>query len=376
MRSECNRTGLGRAIDEGDRRVRKTGLDVVEQLLRGRRRAHAHVLDGGEIEAGKRLALPDHQRQHGRHTREPRAVEPSHGFDIASRLEARQQHERRPRREREFRPAQAVHVEQGRRNQEPLAGERAGTHAVPDGPKLAIVGKGHTLRAARRARGIEHHGRLARLRSHRFEGAAIQQRLEAVRPRVIEADAVHAGWERSATFGVVEGERDAGVAHDVGDGVPREAEVHRHGDQPGPHRAQVGDQELGAIGGKDGNGAAARQALPQEAARAGIGKRIDARVSIALGLVPVAAVDQRQAIADSRHVGQIAQIERRPHCRSRSDRRLGAHPLKIAGRAQAHPSRTPCNVAERGDSRCRAGRRSGRGGCIGRNSAAFRNPVR
>ena len=128
-----------------------------------------------------------------------------------------------------------------------------------NGPELTIVRERHTLRPARRARGVEHHGRLTGLRPHGLEGARIEQRLEAVRAWIVEADGRNARRERGATLGVVEDGLDGRIAHDVADGIRRKAEVHRHGDEPRPHRAQVGDQEFGAIGGKDGDGAAARE---------------------------------------------------------------------------------------------------------------------
>ena len=50
----------------------------------------------------------------------------------------------------------------------------------------------------------------------------------------------------SGEYAVHEG--DVGIAQDVGGDLGGEAEVHRHGDEPGPHRPEIGYQELGAIG--------------------------------------------------------------------------------------------------------------------------------
>src|SRR5439155_22652414 len=150
----------------------------------------------------------------------------------------------------------------------------AGAH----GPQVAVVGERHAFRTARRARGVEHHRRLARLRVDRREIARAQEGLEAVLALRVEVDEGKAGRNERPALTIAEDQVHARVAQDEVDGVPRELVINGDGDETWAHRPEVGDEELRAVRGKNGHRVAPAEPAGEEPSRAGVGELVNLAV--------------------------------------------------------------------------------------------------
>ena len=115
MRSEHDRPGFGRPVGVRNHGVRERALDGVDEFLRGRCRTHADIAHSGEIGIRKRIVLADRHRKHGGHRSQPGDAEASDRLYVLARIELRQKHHARMRREHELRCAERIHVEKAAR---------------------------------------------------------------------------------------------------------------------------------------------------------------------------------------------------------------------------------------------------------------------
>ena len=292
MRSEHHGPGLRRAVGIGDQRLGEHRLRLVDQRLGERRRAHAHHAHRGEVGRGQKLLLAQHHGDHGRHGGEEVDFVLGRRLDVALGGELRQQHDRVALAEDRLAGSQPVHVIERRRHQRALAGRAGPAGAYRHRPGVREVRQHHALGPAGRARGVEEQRRLVGLHLGRRERALIQERREVLVERDLR-DRV--GRQRQPR---VVADRELGVAvlDDVGDGLGRQLEIHRHRDEAGLHGAEEGQQILGAIGRQDRHAIAALQAALQEPARDGAGQAAQVGVGV-LALAACSQVEQRDPIA-------------------------------------------------------------------------------
>ena len=97
MDAEGGRPGFGRAVAVVDQRLWEDRLDLVDQGLRERCRAHRDVGYRREIQTADQVALARDERQHRRHRGQPCHREPFDRPGIELGIERRQQDDARSR---------------------------------------------------------------------------------------------------------------------------------------------------------------------------------------------------------------------------------------------------------------------------------------
>ena len=153
VRPEDGRSGLRCAVAVLDLRVREHLMDLGKQRIRQWRRTDRHVAHAAQIEPLDEIALAHHQRIHRRDPGKKTAAVSSHGFQEASRVEARQQDHLHAIRKRDGNIEQSIHVIQRRHDDRRILrqGGRHGFGVAHGGPELAAVRERHALRHARGA---------------------------------------------------------------------------------------------------------------------------------------------------------------------------------------------------------------------------------
>ncbi len=163
----------------------------------------------------------------------------------------------------------------------------------------------------------------------RREVAWTQEGLEAVLALGVEIDEGKAGGNECPTLAIAEDQLHGRVAQDEVDGVPRELVVDGDGDETRAHGPEVGDEELGAVRGKNGHRVAPTEAAGEEPSRAGVGELVNLAVGVFARVLPVEAIYHRRAVGGTGPVEEVTQIvaEAR-HDRSPTIHRLRRRPVR------------------------------------------------
>jgi hypothetical protein len=273
MRAEHDRSRLRGAVGVGHRRLWQRAMDRLHQALADRRRAHADELHAGQVGAHHQVGFAQHHRHHRRYRRQPGGTIALDRLDIGARRELRQQHDGGVRGAGELGERQRIHMVERRGDQIAVAVE-PGREPRLHHPEVALVRKHDALRRSSRPRGIEEHRRLTRRRDDRVERSLVQERIKAVGTLGAERDDRQIARTILAALRIAKHELGAGILDDEVDGLLREFEIHRHGDEARTHDAVVGREIFGAIGRKDRDPVAAREAAlgqrPRDAIRHGV----------------------------------------------------------------------------------------------------------
>ena len=175
-------------------------------------------------------------------------------------------------------------------------------------PDVALVREHDALRHAGRARGVEEHRGLTRLGDHRFEFARIDEAVEACAILVAE----HHGRQALRTVlqacVIAEHELCAGIADDEIDGLLRKPVIHRHSDQARAHDAEIGGDELDAVGRQDGDAITAGKAALGKAARDSHRHRIELGIAVFTRRLLAAEVNDRELGHVAVSTDQIAEV--------------------------------------------------------------------
>ena len=92
------------------------------------------------------------------------------------------------------------------------------------------------------------------------------------------------------------------------DGLARELEIDRHGDEAGPHDAEIGREIFGAIGRQDRDPLAAREAAGEQGAGDAVRHRVERAIAeLARGLL-AAEIDERDLVEIAVAVDQVAEV--------------------------------------------------------------------
>ena len=228
-------------------------------------------------------------------------------LDVGLGLELRQQHDGGMRGAGELGQRQRIHVVERGCDQIAMALE-IGRKPRLDHPDVALVRQHDALRHAGRARGVEEHRGLARLRDHGLELARIDETVEAGAALLAEDDGRHILRRILEARAVAEHELGAGVLDDEMDGLLRKPVVHRHGDEARAHDAEIGGDEFGAVGRQDGDAVAARKAALGERARHALGHGVERGVGVFGRRVLAAEVDDRELGDVALAIDQVAEI--------------------------------------------------------------------
>jgi hypothetical protein len=191
-----------------------------------------------------------------------------------------------------------------------------------DHPELALVREHDALRLAGRAGRVEEHRRLGRCRHDRFEWAGIEEGIEALGPFSAEADGRKPGQAILPARHVAEHELGAAIRQDVMDRLARKLEVHRHRDQAGADDAVVGGEIFCAVGGKNSDAVAARQAALGQRTRDAVRHPVELGMAEFARRLLTAEVDDGDLVEVALATDEIAKIPKARH-RSASHQLLG-----------------------------------------------------
>ncbi len=164
----------------------------------------------------------------------------------------------------------------------------------------------HTLRPAGRARGVEDHRHLARLRRYRRD-ARVGCILDRDR---VECGAGEARRQRGKTLAIGKGEFGGGILQDERDRRVGQLGIDRHRDQPDAHDREIGDEILGRIGAEQRDPGAAAQPAAGEIGGERDDRPIERTIAEGAGFAVGLDRDQRGRVRRPIRVEQIAEIDR------------------------------------------------------------------